>query len=121
MGTVDDYLASLAEPRRTQVGALFAIATETAAAHGGDVVQGESYGMPALLYRGKGLFTAQLTAKHVGVYPFSANAVGHVVQEFSAGAHAKGALRYPGEIPEPEIRSVVQFRLREIDARLDSR
>ena len=94
MGTVDDYLASLAEPGCTQVGALFAIATETAAAQGGDVVQGESYGMPALLYRGKGPFTAQLTAKHVGVYPFSANAVGHVVQELGAGAHAKGALRY---------------------------
>lgn len=119
MGSVDDYLATREEPSRGQLTRLFAIAAAIAADHGGEVVQGESYGMPALTYRGKGLFTAQDTAKHIGVYPFSSAAVSHVVQEFGAGAHAKGALRYPAAIAEPEIAAAVQFRLREIDAQLD--
>ena len=121
MGTVDDYLARRDEPRRAQLERLYAIAEEVVAQHGGTVEQGESYGMAALLYRGKGLFSAQDTAKHIGVYPFSATAVEHIIEEFGPGHHAKGALRYPFEssAAEPQIRSVVAYRLGEIDARLD--
>ena len=33
--------------------------------------EGLSYGMPALLYRGKGLISAMQTKKFLSVYPFS--------------------------------------------------
>jgi uncharacterized protein YdhG (YjbR/CyaY superfamily) len=35
-------------------------------------VEGISYGMPSLLYRGKGLVAVMSTKNHIGVYPFGA-------------------------------------------------
>ena len=63
---VTDYIADLPEPARGRVSALY----ERVRTLVPDAIEGRSYAMPALIYRGKGLFSAMATKKHIGVYPF---------------------------------------------------
>lgn len=63
---VTHYIAALPEPVRARISAIYAHARALVP----DVEEGLSYGMPALLYRGKGLISVMHTKKHIGVYPF---------------------------------------------------
>jgi len=119
MGAVDEYLAGVEDPadRRALV-RVYDLARELAP----DAEQGIGYRMPALKHHGKVLISAIRAAKHLGVYPFSAEAVAAVAGRVATieGADAStGAIRFaPGtEIPEDLIRDLVAFRLAEIDGR----
>ncbi|WP_295032836.1 iron chaperone [uncultured Microbacterium sp.] len=119
MGTVDDYLAGVDDPGdRAALARIYAIARELAPA----AEQGTGYGMPALTHEGKSLISAIRTAKHLGVYPFSAAAVAAVadrVATIEGAGSSTGAIRLPpgSEIPEDLIRDLVAFRLAQIDGR----
>lgn len=63
---VTAYLSELPEPTRSRIAELYAAVQRLVP----DAVEGISYGMPALLYRGKGLFAAMSAKNHIGVYPF---------------------------------------------------
>ncbi|UOQ61334.1 DUF1801 domain-containing protein [Leucobacter rhizosphaerae] len=63
---VTDYIAALPETVRVRVASIYARAREVVP----DAEEGLSYGMPALLYRGKGLISVMHTKKHIGVYPY---------------------------------------------------
>ena len=67
MGTVTDYLAAREGENQKALEHVIAVAREVAP----DATEGESYGMPALLYRGKGLVAAMEAKQHLGLYPFS--------------------------------------------------
>ena len=67
MGIVSDYLAGLDDDVRAVFERYDALVRSLAP----DVTEGMSYGMPALVYRGKGLFAARQTKSHLAVYPFS--------------------------------------------------
>lgn len=62
---VSDYLETLSEPTRGRIAALYDEVRRLAP----EATEGVSYGMPSLLYRGKGLFSVMSTKKHIGVYP----------------------------------------------------
>ena len=119
MGAVDDYLAGIEDPQdRRALARIYEIARELAP----DAEQGIGYRMPALKHRGKVLISAIRAAKHLGVYPFSADAVAAVagrVETIEGADSSAGAIRFaPGsEIPDDLIRDLVAFRLEEIDAR----
>ncbi len=49
-----------------------------------DSEQGTGYGMPALVYRGKPLIAVMRAKKHIGIYPFSPDAVAAVAAEVHA-------------------------------------
>lgn len=121
MGTVDDYLAERDEPVRSQVAQAYQTAEDAAQQAGAEIAQGESYGMAALLYRGKGLISVQQTVKHIGVYPYSATVVSKMIEKFGAGDHAKGSMRFPYStgVPDEIVRSLVACRIAEIDKQLD--
>jgi uncharacterized protein YdhG (YjbR/CyaY superfamily) len=81
--------------------------------------QGTCYGMPTLMYRGKGLLAVMRTKKHIGLYPNS----GRVLPEF-AGQLAdfdfdKGTLRFQPDSPPIDglIKLIVAARRAEIDRR----
>ena len=74
MGTVDDLLAGLDPADRAPVAHLYAVAREVVP----EAEQGLGYGMPALVYRGKPLISVMRAKKHIGVYPFSPDAVSAV-------------------------------------------
>lgn len=118
MGTVDDYLETLAPGDRAVMAHVFDVVREQLP----DVEQGTSYGMPALLYRGKALIAVMRTRKHIGVYPFSGRVPEAVAAslpepERAAFEFEKGTIRFQPEAPLPDdvIRAVVAARVAEIE------
>ena len=64
---VEIYVAGLDEPERSRIAAIYSSARSLVP----EAVEGVSYGMPALLYKGKRLLADMNTSKHIGVYPFA--------------------------------------------------
>jgi uncharacterized protein YdhG (YjbR/CyaY superfamily) len=85
---VTDYVAGLPHPVRGRIAEIYAVAQEAVP----DAVEGVSYGMPALLYRGKGLIAVMSTRSHIGVYPFGN------LDEFAATAADLGLETTKGSI-----------------------
>ncbi|MGF6821955.1 uncharacterized protein YdhG (YjbR/CyaY superfamily) [Microbacterium sp. ZKA21] len=114
MGTVDDYLDSLAHDDRAAVERVYALALELVP----EAVQGLGYGMPALIYRGRPLISVRRTKKHFGVYPFSAAVVSAVSGQLSHHVAGKGTITFQADAPlsGEAIRAIVAVRREEIDA-----
>jgi len=113
MGTVDDYLESLDDASRATVEHLYRVARETVP----EAEQGLGYGMPALVYRGKPLLSVMRAKAHVGVYPFSPDAITAVSDLLDEVDHAKGTIRTPVDRPLADelIRRLVSERRAQID------
>lgn len=117
MGTVDDYLAELDPADRDVIARTYEIARQAAP----EAEQGKGYGMPALVLAGKPLLSVMRAKKHIGVYPFSPDAVTAV-----AGALAdhpgigfdKGTIRFQPEHPLPDevVRALVTARRTQIES-----
>lgn len=114
MGTVDDYLNSLAHDDHAAIDRVYALALEVVP----DAVQGLGYGMPALTYRGRPLISVKRTAQHFGIYPFSAAVVSAVSSQLAGHVGGKGTITFQADAPLPEdtVRAVVSARRAEIDA-----
>lgn len=111
MGTVDDYLAGLEAPDRAAVERIYTIAQATAP----DAEQGTGYGMPALIHRGKPLISVMRAKKHIGVYPFSPDAVAAVaadVRDVPETGLDKGTIRFQPAHPLPEAVIIALVRAR---------
>ncbi len=113
MGTVDDYLDGLDETSRATVGHLY----DVARAEVPEAEQGTGYGMPALVYRGKPLLSVMRAKEHVGLYPFSPEAIEAVVPLLDGFRHAKGTIRMPVDRPIPDavLRLLLAARRAQID------
>ncbi|WP_019178765.1 iron chaperone [Microbacterium yannicii] len=118
MGTVDDYLESLEPADREVVSHVYDVVRESVP----EVEQGKSYGMPALLHRGKALIAVMRTRKHIAIYPFSgrvpeAVADGLTDDQRAAFDYDKGTIRFRLESPLPDdvVRAIVAERVAEID------
>ncbi|WP_047522871.1 iron chaperone [Microbacterium sp. ZOR0019] len=116
MGTIDDYLAELDPADREAIDRVYAVARREVP----DAEQGKGYGMPALVHRGKGLLSVMRAKKHIGIYPFSPDAVAAVagLLEGSPGISVdKGTIRFQPEHPIPTavLESLVRARLAQID------
>ena len=116
MGTVDDYLGELEPEDRAAVDRIYGLArTEVPEAE-----QGKGYGMPALVYRGKPLIAVMRARKHIGVYPFSPDAVTAVAADVEAVPDSgldKGTIRFQPEHPLPDdvVLALVRARRDQID------
>ncbi|MET4168121.1 MULTISPECIES: iron chaperone [Gordonia] len=113
MGTVDDYLDGLDPADREVVGRIYAVARTAVP----DTAQGKGYGMPALTYRGSPLLSVMRTKKHIGLYPFSPEAV-DAGRPFLDGFDVeKGTVRFqPGAPPSDDaIRAMMSCRRDQID------
>ena len=116
MGTIDDYLTDLVPADRDAIDRIYAIARREAPS----AEQGKGYGMPALVYGGKPLLSVMRAKKHIGIYPFSPDAVAAVsgLLEGHPGISVdKGTIRFQPEHPLPEdvLVSLVRARLAQID------
>jgi uncharacterized protein YdhG (YjbR/CyaY superfamily) len=111
MGTVDDYLAELEAGDRAAIDRVYALArTEVPEAD-----QGKGYGMPALVYRGKPLISVMRANKHIGIYPFSPDAVAVVAADVEAVPQTgldKGTIRFQPEHPLPDAVVLALVRAR---------
>ncbi|MGO4488336.1 iron chaperone [Microbacterium sp. 2RAF4] len=117
MGTIDDYLVDLEPADRAAVDRVYAVARTEAP----DAEQGKGYGMPALVHHGKPLLSVMRAKKHIGVYPFSPEAVAAVADALGSHPGAsvdKGTIRFQPEHPIPTdvLETLVRARLAQIDA-----
>ncbi|WP_370366038.1 iron chaperone [Catenulispora sp. GP43] len=114
MGEVSDYYATLPP----DVGELFEGMRRRALKLVPDVVEGRSYGMPALLYQGKGLMATMQTAKHLALYPFSGKVVAQVAERLPGFSLSSGTIRFSVGQPVPDdvLDDIVRLRAAEIDA-----
>ena len=116
MGTVDDYLGELEQDDRAAVERIYALARSAVP----EAEQGTGYGMPALVYRGKPLISVMRAKKHIGVYPFSPDAVTSVAADVQAVPHTgldKGTILFQPEHPLPDevVLALVRTRRDQID------
>lgn len=115
MGThITDYLATLDEPVRGRIAALYAEARALVP----DAEEGLSYGMPSLLYRGKGLLSVMSTKRHIGLYPYGN--IAEFAEEVTAAGlgSTKGSIHLTdGEtLPQGLLPKLLERRVRQIEA-----
>jgi uncharacterized protein YdhG (YjbR/CyaY superfamily) len=115
VGTIDDYLAGL-DPADA---AVIAHVYDVAHAAVPETDQGTSYGMPTLMYRGKGLLAVMRTRKHIGLYPNSGRVLAEYADRLADFDVDKGTLRFQPGAPPPDelIELIVAARRAEIDRR----
>lgn len=116
MGTVDEFLSGLPAERRTA----FRRIVTLAAAEAPDAEQGTSYGMPALVYRGRPMLGFAAAKAHLSIFPFSPDVVEGVRARLDGYSLSKGTIRFTTETPLPDdiVTEVVALRRDEIDGAL---
>jgi len=115
-GPLSAYLASLDEPDR----GILTRVIDRARALLPELVEGESYRMPALLHRGTALLAVRRTREHLAAYPYSGRTVAAVAPELErlGFGFSSGAIRFSADHPLPPelVDRIVLTRRDEIDA-----
>lgn len=114
---IDDYLAGLDTEDARFLGDAYAIARELLP----DAEQGMSYGMPALIWRGKPVLSLMRAKGHIGLYPYSQDAVSlamAAVAPIDGVSSSKGTIRLPLGRPLPAelVTAVVTARADQVAA-----
>ena len=114
MGVLTDYVDRLDEPARAAVQRIYTLAGELVP----DVEEGVSYGVPALIHRGRPLVGVHLSAKHLSLFPYSSHVVEAVAADLDGFSLSKGTIRFTAErpIPDPVLTRIIELRRDEIDA-----
>jgi uncharacterized protein YdhG (YjbR/CyaY superfamily) len=110
---IDDYLATLDEPKRTTLEAV----RRTIHAMLPDAEEALSYGLPAFKVNGRAVAGFGAAKTHLTYMPFSGTVLASVDPAVIDGyGVSKGALRFPIDTPLPErvIRPLIEARLAEM-------
>lgn len=115
MGDVQDYLGTVEEPHRAALARVYEIAAEVVP----EAIEGTSYAMAALLYRGKGLIATVRARKFLSLYPYSGTVLADLAADLTDFETTSGSLHYSVEHPLPAdlVRRIVELRRAEIDAK----
>ena len=95
---VDDYLASVTEPKRSTLEALRATILEIIP----EAEQGISYGLPAFRVQGKVIAGFAAFKNHLSYLPHSGSVFPELERELSGYQMSSGALRFPVDEPLPK-------------------
>ncbi len=117
MHPVSDLIAGLDEPARPLLDGFRARALELVP----EAAEGVSYGMPALLHRGKGLVAVAVTRTGYSLYPFSGQVIAALDDKLGDLPRSKGAVSFSDAraLPPAAFDALVGARRDEIDAALD--
>ena len=109
---IDEYLATLDEPKRSTLEAVRAAILEVVP----EAEQGMSYGAPAFKVGGKVVAGFAAYKAHLSYFPHSSGVLTALGDELAGYEMSKGALRFPIDQPLPKelIAKLVQARLREL-------
>ncbi len=88
---VEDYV-SQPEPESSAIRDIYSMARRIVPG----AVDGVSYGMPAILYNGKGLLAVMSTRNHIGIYPFGSLDDFADLAADAALETTKGSIQSPG-------------------------
>jgi len=108
---IDEYLASLGEPKRTTLTSL----RDTIMAIVPQAEQCISYGMPAFKLRGKTVAGFAAFKNHLSYLPHSGSVIPQLAEETAAYASTKGSLHFPVDEPLPAalVRKLLEVRMAE--------
>ena len=106
---IDDYLASLDEPKRSTLAAL----RETIVGIVPEAEQCISYGMPAFKLQGKAIAGFAAFKNHLSYLPHSGSVLVEVEEDLARYECTKGALHFPIDTPIPEalVNKLIAVRL----------
>ncbi len=116
MGTeVSDYLNQFDGGERAAMEHVYAVGRELAP----EAVEGTSYGMAALVYRGKGLIATVRGRNFLSVYPFSGVVVANNLDVLDGFETTTGSIHYSADhqLPDAALRRIIEARREEIDAK----
>lgn len=110
---IDKYLAGLAEPQRTTLGAL----RESIAALLPDAEQCLKYSMPAFAVGGKGVIGFVAHKAHNSLVPFSGSVLSTIPAATEGFETTKGSLKFGMDqrLPVELLQAVIDTRLAEIE------
>ena len=108
---IDEYLATLDEPKRATLTSL----RDTILAIVPDAEQCISYGMPAFKLRGKTIAGFAAFKSHLSYLPHSGSVIPRLAEETAVYTSTKGSLHFPVDDPLPEalVRKLLEVRMAE--------
>lgn len=112
---VGDYLDSIDSPDREALERVYAIARDVVP----EAEEGMSYGMAALLHRGKGLVATVRAKSFLSLYPYSGAVIASVSDALGDFETTPGSVHYSTDhqLPDAVLRRIVEARRDEIDAK----
>ena len=115
---VDEYLASLDEPKRTTLQQL----RQTIRSLVPEAEEGISYGMPAYRLQGKVIAGFAAFKNHLSYLPHSGSVFAEIPDDVAGYVTSKGALQFPIERPLPRalVKKLIATRLRQAGVRSSS-
>ena len=110
-GEIDDYLATLAEPKRGTLAVLRQRILDVVP----DAEQGISYGLPAFKIEGKTIAGFAAFKDHLSYLPHSGSVFPELADELGDYTYSSGALRFPVDqaLPAALVEQLVEIRLRQ--------
>lgn len=114
MGEIAEYLESLPDEASQEA---IRHVYEVARAEVPEATEGRSYGMAALIHRGKPLIAATASKNHLSIHPFSPASVEAVAADLDGFSLSKGTIRFtPGSpVPDAILARLVAHRRDEIE------
>jgi len=115
MSSFDDYFSTISPADRTEFERIRSIIREMVPS----VEEGTSYGMPAYMYKGKGVVSTMVTKKFLSLYPFSGKIGDKLGDKLKGFETTPGSIHFSVEHPLSEalLREIVALRLEEIDSK----
>jgi uncharacterized protein YdhG (YjbR/CyaY superfamily) len=109
---IDDYLANLAEPKRTTLQEL----RRTILGIIPEAEQGIAYGAPSFRMHGKVLAGFAAFKNHLSYLPHSGSVLAQLPNDVAAYVVSKGALQFPTDKPLPHalVKKLIDVRLEEV-------
>jgi uncharacterized protein YdhG (YjbR/CyaY superfamily) len=113
MSSFDQYLATLPEPERAELERIRQVVRRAVP----EAEEATSYGMPAFKYKRRPLLGLRASKNHLGVFPFSPEAIDAARGALAGFDLSKGTVRYTPDrpIPEAALLELLRHRLREIE------
>ena len=115
MGEVASYLETVEGVDRAALERVYAVAREVVP----DAAEGTSYGMAALLHRGKGLVATVRAKSFLSLYPYSGAVIASLGDALGDFETTSGSVHYSADhqIPDDLLRRIIEARRAEIDAK----
>jgi uncharacterized protein YdhG (YjbR/CyaY superfamily) len=115
MSSFDQYLATLPEPERAELERIRKVVRRAVP----EAEEATSYGMPAFTYKQRPLLGLRASKNHLGVFPFSPEAIDAARGALAGFDLSRGTVRCTPDrpIPEAALLELLRHRLREIEGR----
>jgi uncharacterized protein YdhG (YjbR/CyaY superfamily) len=113
---VTEYLNTLGEQDKAVVSGVYSEIHDLVP----DLVEGKSYGMPCLLYRGKAIASIMVCKNWLALYPYSGKAIAAASSELKNFTTTTGSVHFTADKPLPKrtLKAIITARKLEIDGAL---